>query len=162
MDLSTIILTSVIILAGAVPFAISAWYIKKKKKAFLQTLFDAAEKKGFKISRSDQWHDRAIGMDEAGKWVLFMQIVRGESMYNAVSLSQVKKCSMMLDNKELTGPVTVPLHGTRLELILTSRDSNQPAWVFEFYNVNHDNLNSAPDYKMAEKWSGMINATLGK
>jgi len=159
MDFGTIIgLVLILIIVLAVVILNSNK--KNKKKQFVQTLFDMAEKSKCKISDNDLWNNTLIGIDKNAHKLFFIRKTEDNSISKEIDLSGIQKCrvnnsSRVVINKDSNHTVT-----DKIELALTSPDAKIADTILEFYNTNRDNLFLNGEIQLAEKWSAIVNTNI--
>lgn len=133
---------------------------KKKKKQFIQTLFDLAEKNSYKISEYDLWNNTLIGIDKEAHKLFFIRNTAENAIKKEVDLLEIQKCRVINSSRMITNGDSSHNVIDKLELVVASRDPKQADTILEFYNTNRDNLTLNREVQLTEKWSGIVNENI--
>ena len=154
MDITTILVSTIAILACIVPLVFVVKNKGKKEKEFKSVIFGMAAKSNSNIDIYDRWNNTIIGMDNSNRKLFFCRKAGGNEVRHAVDLNDIEASSIVntqhhvkKDNYNVT---------QRLELALVSKDKAKKI-LLEFYNADYDSLTIVDELQLAEKWSRNIN-----
>lgn len=153
MDLSNVLLWTVITLLCIVPFILLARNSKKNKQQFLKVLQEFAVQHHASIDQQDHWFKTAIGLDEKQGLLYFVRERQGTWSKQWVKLAEVQKCTIQDSSRLVDGQKVVD----RIELLLNTLNGSV---TLEFFNVNSGSLTPTIEFQLAEKWSKIVNAHL--
>ena len=155
MDITTIVVSTLAILACIIPLILVVKNKGKKEKEFKSVIFGMAAKSNAHIDLYDRWNNTIIGMDNSNRKLFFFRKAGGNEVQHAVDLNDIETSSIVntqhhvkKDNYNVT---------QRLELALVSKDRGKRI-LLEFYNADYDSLTIVDELQLAEKWSRNVNA----
>lgn len=157
MDWGTALVGGILILVCILPFVLMNIAGKKKKRQFLQLLFDLAAKNNCKISQHDHWSETAIGLDETAGVLFFIKKVKEDVISRQVDLAGVQKCRVINAHNPASGKGGSALVIEKIELAFAYLDKGRAETTLEFYNDETDSFLSG-ELQQAEKWSKIVNA----
>jgi hypothetical protein len=149
IDLTTIIIAVIGLSIFIIPVILDRLSEKKRSKGIETEFLALAKNQNVKISHYDVWRNsNAIGIDQNSKKVFFLKKQKESNQEILIDLAQVKKCRIVkTDSKNHIG------------LTFTFSEAGKPETTLDFYSKNRDN-NPDGEYKLAEKWLGIINLKL--
>jgi hypothetical protein len=133
---------------------------KNKKKQFVQTLTDLAEKNNCKISEHDLWNNSLIGIDTSANQLFFIRKNGENAISNVIDLQGIQKCRVINSSRVVTNKDSNHTVTDKIELALTSPDAKISDTILEIYNTNRDNLFLNGELPLAEKWAAIVNTNI--
>ncbi|MBX2926231.1 MAG: hypothetical protein KF852_00220 [Saprospiraceae bacterium] len=161
MDSGTALVGGILILICILPFVLMNMSAKKKKRQFLQLLFDLAGKNNGKISQHDHWNGTAIGLDETTNTIFFIKKLKEDVTSRQVNLAEVQKCRVVQTHNAASGKGGSAPVIEKIELAFAYRDKGRAETTLEFYNDETDSFLSG-ELQQAEKWSKIANARIAQ
>lgn len=162
MNLSTILIGLVLILLFLVPVIFLVRASSGSKRKFIKDLIDLAKSKNCSISEHDHWNNRIIGMDKDHRNLFYINKTTNNELTAVIDLTQVKHCEVVKKSRN-TGKKANNLPVIqKLELVFSYIDNNKPDTSLDFFNSDFDSSFPEDEFKLAEKWAGIVNeATAG-
>jgi hypothetical protein len=160
MDIATILLGTIIILACVLPLVFIIKNRSKKEKEFRDVIFDMAAKSNSNIDLYDRWNNTIIGIDNSNGKLFFYKKVGAKAIHHEIDLAEIEMSSIVNtqhQTKSVNDSVT-----QRLELALISKGSNMNKLSLEFYNADYDSLTIMDELQLVEKWSRNVNSIISK
>lgn len=158
MDIVTILLGTIIILACVLPLVFMIKNRNKKEKEFRDVIFDMAAKSNANIDLYDQWNNTIIGIDNANRKLFFYRKAGGKVIQHGIDLAEIETSSVV--NTQHHTKSTNYSVTQKLELALISRSSNMKKLFLEFYNADYDSLTIMDELQLVEKWSRNVNSII--
>lgn len=161
MDSGTALVGGILILICILPFVLMNMSGKKKKRQFLQLLFDLATKNNCKISQHDHWNHTAIGIDETADTIFFIKKLKEDVTSRQVNLAEVQKCRVVNTHNVASGKGGGAPVIEKIELAFAYRDKGRAETTLEFYNDETDSFLSG-ELQQAEKWLKVANERVAR
>ncbi|WP_372947839.1 hypothetical protein [Mariniphaga sp.] len=162
MDLGTIIITFIFIAIVTIPFVLTGYSKKRKKKNLLRKLTEIAGNEGGTISQHEFCSNFVIGLDEMANHLYFYK--KGENMEIAksINLREFKICRLLNTNRTIGEKKSSYSVIDKLELCFYPNDKNRPDESLEIYNDEYDSLTLSGELQLAEKWEKLLNERMKK
>ncbi|WP_018477592.1 hypothetical protein [Pontibacter roseus] len=156
MDLETIVIG----LFALAVFVLPILYIQRKQKAkagkALGNFLALGEQHQLRLTQHESWNEfYAIGLDEGQRKLFYLNQQEAQVPPIVVDLTEVKKCEVANEYRELNGNRIIDLIGLRL----TFRNPAQREQILEFYSKEGNTMLSV-ELQLARKWSDRINAAI--
>lgn len=157
MDLGTIIVTLVFIAIVTVPFILTGYSKKRKKKNLFCRLTEMAENEDCIISYHEFCGDFVIGLDEVAGRLFFFKKSENHKIVQSVNLREFKSCRLVNSNRTVGDKKTNYSVIDKLELCFYPNDKSKPDILVELYNDEYDSLTLSGELQLAEKWEKLLN-----
>ncbi len=157
MNLSTILIGLVLVLLFLVPVIFLVRASSGSKRKFIKDLFDLARNNQSGISEHDHWNNRIIGMDKDRRKLFYINKTTNNELTAVIDLSQVKHCEVVRKNRNGGKKANNPPVIEKLELAFSYVGNNKPETSLDFFNSDFDSSFPEDEFKLAEKWSGIVN-----
>ena len=161
MELGTIIITLVVIIACIVPFALISRSNRNKRQLELQKLSALAAEYDSEIVQHDTWYNAIIGADEGFQRIFFLKKTGETVLKQQIPLSEVKECQIINTNRTLNDANGERKITDKLELVFRFKDKQKADCVLVFYDSNTDSLSLAGELQLANKWAGVASKGIG-
>ena len=156
MELGTIIITLIVIIACVIPFVLISGSIRKKNQAVLQKLVALAKNQQTGIGQFDVWFNTAIGSDNSLDYLFFIKKTGGLDLDQTVKLSEIKDCKVVDTSRSIKskdGDIKVT---DKLELVLSFKTPQKDDLVLVFYDGNTDSLTMTGELQIINKWNNLV------
>ena len=160
MDLGTIIITLVFIAIVTVPFILTGYSRKRKKKNLFLRLSEMAEAADCAISQHEFCSNFVIGLDRMANHLFFYKKAEDREIAESVNLREFKMCRLLNSNRTIGEKKSSYSVIDKLELCLYPTDKNKPDVLVEIYNDEYDSLTLLGELQLAEKWEKLLNGQL--
>lgn len=160
MSLKTELIGIILILLTIFPILFIIKSKRKKEKEFLQTLFDLANLKKFKIEDHEMWKNAVIGIDKMNHQLFFIRTVHGLNIKKIINLSDTFLCKLVTSNKTQSIVNAYQNSIQKIELVFMQKKNNEAFDTLEIYNSDFDNLTLSGELQIAEKWTKIINSSI--
>lgn len=160
MDITTILLTVIILILCALPLVIMLKNKSKKEKSFKEAISALAAKSNNKIERYDRWNNNIIGIDQLNHKLFFISKKHDKEVHKVIDLSDIAQSSLVKTHHNVRNENASVIK--KLELYLILKDKSKPDVVLEFYNAEHDSLTIREEFQLAEKWSAIVESGILK
>jgi hypothetical protein len=157
MDLGTIVITLVFIAIVTVPFVLTGYSKKRKKKNLFHRLTEMAENEGCAITQHEFCGDFLIGLDEVADRLFFFKKSENHEIVQSVNLMEYKSCRLVNSNRTVGDKKTSYSVIDKLELCFYPNDKSKPDILVELYNDEYDSLTLTGELQLAEKWEKLLN-----
>jgi hypothetical protein len=157
MDLGTIVITLVFIAIVTVPFVLTGYSKKRKKKNLFHRLTEMAENEGCAITQHEFCGDFLIGLDEVADRLFFFKKSENHEIVQSVNLMEYKSCRLVNSNRTVGDKKTSYSVIDKLELCFYPNDKSKPDILVELYNDEYDSLTLSGELQLAEKWEKLLN-----
>lgn len=158
METSSIITGLVAILLIFGPFYMLAKSGSSQKKKVSRLFKELSARLGLTVSESDQWNDRAFGIDKEARKVLFYRNNKGVEEHILIDLDMVAQCRKINVTRTMktTSGMSNAIDLLGLEFLL--KNDLSPVKV-EFFNADN-NFVLQEELQLVQKWSGTIEGAL--
>jgi len=162
MNITTLIIGLVLALIFLVPVLFLVRASARAKKKYLTEIMDLAAKNGSNIAEHDHWNNSAIGMDKDHRKVFYINRTTNNERTLIIDLSEVKQCQVVNKSKNAGKKANYTPIVERLGLVFNYINKDKPDTWLDFYNSDFDSTIPEKEFKLAEKWSGLVsNVTAG-
>ena len=162
MDLWTIIITLVFIAIVTVPFVITGYSKKRKKKNLFRRISEMAESEDCIITQHEICGDFVIGLDGMADHLYFFKKSENQEIAQNVNLLEFKSCRLINSSRTLGEKKSKYNVIYKLELCFYPNDKSKPDISIELYNDEFDSLTLSGELQLAEKWEKLLNERLKK
>lgn len=157
MNITTIIIGLMLALLFLVPVVFLARASARAKKKYLKDLYDLAENNNCSLSEHDHWNNSAIGIDKEHRHLFYINRTTNNEQTQIIDLTEVRQCQVVNKSKNAGKKANYTPILERLGLVLNYLNKDNPdAWL-DFYNSDFDSTIPEKEFKLAEKWSGIVN-----
>jgi hypothetical protein len=160
MDLGTIIITIVFIAIVTVPFILTGYSKKRKKKNLFRRLTEMAENDDCTITQHEFCADFVIGLDGMANRLFFYKKVETLEIAKSLHLREFKSCKVFNSNRTVVNKNEKYYVVDKLELIFYPAEKRAPEISIELYNDEYDSLTLSGELQLAEKWEKLLNERL--
>jgi hypothetical protein len=157
MDLGTIIITLVFITIVTVPFVLTGYSKKRKRKNLFNQISKMAEKEACVITQHEFCGNFVIGLDGAANRLFFFKKVENLEISKSVNLREFKSCRLINSNRTVGDKKSGYNVVDKLELCFYPNDKSKPDILVELYNDEYDSLTLSGELQLAEKWEKLLN-----
>lgn len=151
IDLSTIIITAIFIVAIFGPIAYLIWKGQHRTHQSISILRTIEKEKSIKCTVYDSWNDKTIGIDSLNKKLVFVDIQSIPVNWKLLDLSRVSSCKI-IDTGEI------------IQLMLGNDFGKESQFdVLSFFNTQTDDpLERGFHKELAKKWAQLIDKNIIK
>jgi hypothetical protein len=160
MDLGTIIITLLFIAIVTVPFVLTGYSRKRKKKNLFRRLTEMVENEGCAITRHEFCADFVIGLDGMANRLFFYKKVENLEIAKSVNLREYRSCKVFNSNRTVGEKREKYYIIDKLELTFFPAEKRAPEISIELYNDEYDSLTLSGELQLAEKWEKLLNERL--
>jgi hypothetical protein len=160
MDLGTIIIALVFIAIVTVPFVLTGYSKKRKKKNLYRRLTEMAKNEDCTITQHEFCGDFVIGLDTTADHLFFCKKVENLEIAKSADLRKFKSCRVLNSNRTIGNKKEKYYVVDKLELILYPAEKDAPELSVELYNDEYDSLTLTGELQLAEKWGKLLNERL--
>ncbi len=160
MDLGTIIITLVFIAIVTVPFILTGYSRKRKKKNLFRRLTEMAENERCTITQHEFCANFVIGLDGMANRLFFYKKVENLEIEKSLHLREFKSCRLINSNRTVTHKKEKYYVVDKLELSFYPAEKRAPEISIELYNDEYDSLMLSGELQLAEKWEKLLNERL--
>ncbi|WP_372948605.1 hypothetical protein [Mariniphaga sp.] len=160
MDLGTIIITLVFIAIVTVPFILTGYSRKRKKKNLFHRLTQMAGNEGCTITHHEFCADFVIGLDGMANRLFFYKKVETLEIAKSLHLREFKSCKVINSNRTVENKKEKYYVVDKLDLIFYPTEKGAPEISIELYNDEYDSLTLTGELQLAEKWEKLLNEQL--
>ena len=151
IDLSTIIITVIFIVAIFGPIAYLIWKGQTRTHKSIKVLRTVEKEQSIKCSVHDSWSDKAIGIDPDNKKLIFVDTQSSPVNWKLIDLKKVS-ISKLVDNGEI-----IQLN------VSQSSISGLQIDVLPFFNIDSDDpVERGFHLVLAKKWVALIDKNITK
>lgn len=151
IDLSTIIITAIFIVAIFGPIAYLIWKGQNRTHKSIKVLRTVEKEQSIKCSVHDSWSDKAIGIDPDNKKLIFVDTQSSPVNWKLIDLKKVS-ISKLVDNGEI-----IQLN------VSQSSISGLQIDVLPFFNIDSDDpVERGFHLVLAKKWAALIDKNITK
>jgi len=162
MDLGTIIITLVFIAIVTVPFILTGYSKKRKKKNLFSRLTEMAKTEDCTITEFEFCSDFVIGLDEMANHLFFYKKAENREIAKSINLREYKSCKVFNANRSVGDKKEKLYVVDKLELSFYPVDKGKPEISIEFYNDEYDSLTLTGELQLIEKWEKLLNERMKK
>lgn len=161
MELSVIIIATIVVVLFVVPFVYIHHISEIRKRKFSRTFTNLAAKHQVNISEMDLWNNTyAIGIDTGSRKLLYMS-KKGENTGEVlIDLNEVENCFKSDGNRLFKNGESFSKMPEKLLLGFTIRSQNSPEKSLEFYNETVDG-SLTDETNILLKWQKIVNEVIG-
>lgn len=160
MELGTIIITLIVIIACIIPFVLISSSIRKKNQAVLQKLVALAKTQQTGIEQFDAWYNTAIGIDKSLDYLFFLKKTGELELDQTVRLSEVKDCHIINTSRTLKSKDGDLKITEKLELAIAFKQPQKEDTVMVFYDGSKDSLTMTGELQIINKWCNLVSDKL--
>lgn len=157
MNISTLIIGLILALIFLVPVIFLARASARAKKKYLKDLFTLAQANNCSIAEHDHWNNSAIGIDKDHRNLFYINRRTNNEHTLVIDLSEVKQCQVVNKSKNAGKKANYTPVVERLGLVLSYLSKDKPETWLDFFNSDFDSTIPEKEFKLAEKWEGIVN-----
>lgn len=159
MDLQTIIVGLIIIIACIAPFFMMSRGTRKRETKMNNALQFMAGGYATDIAECDFGLEFAIGLASNKQYVFFYKEVNGAVTEYSVTLEDIRKCSIHSVNRTVKTKEGTEHVIDKLELVFEPKENTHKIVRFEFY-TSADHFMLSGELQLIQKWETMISSCL--
>lgn len=160
MDLATIIITFIFIAIVTIPFVLTGYSKKRKKKNLFRRISEMAESEDCTITQHDFCAGFVIGLDRMSNRLFFYKKVENLEIAKSVNLREFKSCKTYNSNRTVGEKKEKYYVIDKLELTFYPAEKGTPGISIELYNDEYDSLTLSGELRLSEKWEKLLNERL--
>lgn len=157
MNSGTIIVTIVFLVIVILPFILTGYSRKNKKKSMFSKVNEMAQDNSFTITNHEICGDLIIGIDEISNHLFFYKNRDGLEHAAMINLRDFQSCKILNSNRTERFKKKNYYIVDKLELCFHPKNANEPSVLLEIYNDEHDSLTLTGELQLIEKWEKMLN-----
>jgi hypothetical protein len=160
MDMGTIIITLVFVAIVTLPFILTGYSRKRKKKNLFLRLTEMVENEGCTITQHEFCANFVIGLDGMANRLFFYKKVENLEIAKILHLKEFKSCRLINSSRTVTNKKEKFNVVDKLELSFYSAKIGASEHSIELYNNEYDCLTLSGELQLAEKWEKLLNERL--
>lgn len=162
MDIASIVIGILFLLAFTLPFFFLNRSQKSNHKVLAQVFSQAAAKHGLNIPSPEFWgRVYAIGLDETANKLLYLKHKEGSEQEALIDLAEVEKCKVENHSRTVKNHNVSTKMTDRMELVFSFKEGHKHNKALEFYHME-ESLTVADELQIAEKWARRLNGLATK
>jgi hypothetical protein len=160
MDWATIGISLIFMAIVSVPFILTGYNKKRKKKGLFCRIAEMAENEDCTITQHEFCSNFVIGLDGMANHLFFYKKVENLEIAKSLNLREYKSCKIYNSNRTVGDKKAKFYVVDKLELSFYPAEKGKPEISIELYNDEYDSLTLSGELQLAEKWEKQLNERL--
>ena len=159
MELGTIITGAVLMGMAFIPIMIINHSRRSREKTFGKAFETVCRNQQFEPEQYEQWHKKALGINQKEKKLLYYSQVEGQCTEELVDLNRIKKCDYTVVNRKVKLKKTEDSFVEHLHIRFHPKEKNSEVITLPLYDAESTYLPDG-DMERAQRWVKIINTCL--